>query len=174
MNKTVLILDDDFDFRRQLALSLKKRSYNCLQAESYASLQDVLQEYDFTHAIIDLKIEENHSGIDCLKLIKEKKPDVECVMLSGFGTISKTVEAVNAGASNFLTKPVSINEILNALSLQADHTAKDDFPSLSQVEWEHINNVLDQFSGNISQAAKALKMHRRTLQRKLLKPPRIN
>ena len=172
---TILIVDDDNVLRTQLVRGFERRNYNVLSAGSYLEALEVVQDSTPDKAILDLKMP-GQSGLDTLKSLRQKFPTLEAVILTGYGSISTAVDAMRLGAVNYLPKPADIDDILAAFekaenppleSVQQDYEA----PSLARAEWEHINRVLNDVGGNISEAARRLGMHRRSLQRKLQKYP---
>jgi two-component system response regulator RegA len=123
--------------------------------------------------VIDLKIDQE-SGLHFLPVLQRYSPHTKALILTGYSSISTTVEAMKLGCVNYLCKPVNTDDILQALEhhqASPDVPIAEDPPSVSRLEWEHIQRVLTQHDGNISATAKALGMHRRTLQRKLQKRP---
>jgi two-component system response regulator RegA len=128
-----------------------------------------------THIVLDMKLAE-HNGLSLIKPLRQLLPQVHMVLLTGFASIATAVEAIRLGADNYLAKPVDTQTLLNALSVSAETTTTyDDIEEQplnpKRVEWEHIQQVLANNNGNVSETARQLGMHRRTLQRKLLKKP---
>jgi two-component system response regulator RegA len=124
------------------------------------------------YGVVDLRLGEE-SGLYAIKLLLEKNPNIKIVMLTAYASIATTVEAMKLGAINYLTKPASVQEIIDKLLQSPDDNALiEETPlSVKRLEWEHLQKVLLEHDGNISAAARALNMHRRTLQRKLQKRP---
>ena len=173
MSHSILILDDDITFADTLARSFSRRGFQCLVAYSVAQATAQLAKYQPNYAVIDLKIDQE-SGLQFLPLLKAQSPNTKALILTGYSSISTTVEAIKLGCVNYLCKPVNTEEILQALEhsqASADVPLPEAPPSVNRLEWEHIQRVLSQHQGNISATAKALGMHRRTLQRKLQKRP---
>ncbi|RZA00280.1 MAG: response regulator, partial [Moraxellaceae bacterium] len=135
-----------------------------------------MQENNYMKAIIDLKIAQD-SGLILIKTLKSMNANIEIIMLTGYSSITTAVESIKLGALNYFCKPVEVDEILQAFSQDIRHqdiTLPDNRPSLERMEWEHIQKTLQENEGNISATARILGMHRRTLQRKLLKRPVSN
>jgi len=173
MTKSILILDDDTTFSETLGRSFTRRGFTSYVAQTIAQAETVLTETKPDYAVIDLKIEQE-SGLRFLAILSQRSPTTKSVILTGYSSISTTVEAMKLGCVNYLCKPLNTDEILNALediSASPDVPIVDTPPSVNRLEWEHIQRVLTQHEGNISATAKALDMHRRTLQRKLQKKP---
>ena len=173
--KTILLVDDEEHFRDRLARALTRREYEVLQAANYDEGLRIIKERKPELAVFDLRMP-GPSGLDLVKAAMEVHPSLNIVVLTGYGSIATATEAIRLGATNYLAKPADTDEILAAFSLDQEEAAIPppadiETPSLGRVEWEHINRVLTDCGGNISAAAKRLNIHRRTLQRKLLKFP---
>lgn len=167
--RKLLICDDDDAFRERLSKSFNARGVDTCLASSATEAIEVLQDYSADTAILDLKMP-GESGLSLLKALKQKYPALRVLILTGYGSISTAIEAVKSGAHNYLTKPSSIQSIIAALCDKPEQASvKIPTPSLEEVEKEYVNRVLNENEGNISRAAKALGMHRRSLQRKLLR-----
>jgi len=166
-NKKLLIVEDDKRLKEALSLEFAEKGYTVFTAESKTTIPDEIYNY----AIVDLRLN-GTSGLDVLEYIKENSQECNIVVLTGYGSISSTVEAMKLGAINYLTKPADIDKIEKALlgeSLEAENSEKP--ISLSRQEHEYIEYVLNQNGGNITKTAKALGLHRQSLQRKLKKRP---
>jgi len=173
MTKSILILDDDITFSETLGRSFKKRGLTTFVTQTFSDAAAILDQYAPDYAVIDLKINQE-SGLHFLSILAQKSPTTKSVILTGYSSISTTVEAMKLGCVNYLCKPLNTDQILHALTYtQATPNAviEDLPPSVNRLEWEHIQRVLNLQDGNISATAKALGMHRRTLQRKLQKKP---
>jgi len=170
--ETVLLVDDDEIFVNVMARALKKRGFIVTTAAGVDEAEALLDQHAFDKALIDLKME-GRSGLALIQSLKQRQPDCCAVMLTGYSSITTAVEAIRLGAHNYLCKPASLKDVLEAFDKQdsTDITIPDNPPSVERVEWEHIQKVLAENNGNISATARALGMHRRTLQRKLLKKP---
>lgn len=168
-----LIVDDDLAFAIMLERALKRRQHSCAIALDAAQALQLAERYKIERAIIDLKLGKD-SGLQLIREMKIKIPDLQIVMLTGYSSISTAVDAVKSGAINYLCKPADANEILSAFGEDYSPDAHEiNYTPLSveRLEWEHIQKVLQENNGNISATARALGMHRRTLQRKLQKRP---
>ncbi len=172
---TLLIVDDDDVLRSQLVRGFQRRNFNVLSAASHNEALEVVKTQAPDRAVLDLKMP-GESGLETLEALKVQFPELEAVILTGYGSISTTVNAMRLGAVNYLPKPADIDDILAAFekaqkppldSVNQEYEA----PSLARAEWEHINRVLSDVGGNVSEAARRLGMHRRSLQRKLQKYP---
>jgi two-component system, response regulator RegA len=182
--RTVLVVDDDTLLRNALARGLRGRGFEVATASSYDQALAVAQRAQPDMAILDLRIGD-HSGVEVLRALRQIVPSVQAVLMSGYGSIATAVEAMRAGAMNFLPKPATVDEILAALrdelpamgsggagSAMAAHVGPAwQAPSVARTEWEHITRVVSECRGNISEAARRMGMHRRSLQRKLAKQP---
>lgn len=166
MDKTILLVDDDEIFRSRMARALKNRNLNILEASQIEESIQLAKSHDIDWAVIDLRLEQE-SGLDLIAEINKLKPEIKLLMLTGYGSISTAVEAVQMGAINYLSKPVDADELINAFEGKTPTELDSKAPSLAQVEWEHIQRVLSDHDGNISKASSALGIHRRSLQRKL-------
>lgn len=168
---SILLVDDDEVLRERLATAIRARGYEVRTAGSTdEALREVAKESP-EMAVLDLKMP-GGSGLDLLKELRRADPHTRVLMLTGYGSIATAVEAVREGAVGYLPKPADADEILAALA--GTHTAKTpgmETPSLARAEWEHIQRVLTDCGGNISEAARRLGIHRRSLQRKLHKYP---
>ena len=171
--KSILVLDDDQVFAETLSRSFKRKGYESYVALNINDAHHLASTHQPDFAIIDLKIDQE-SGLHFLPLLSNASPLTKALVLTGYSSISTTVEAMKLGCVNYLCKPVNTNEILHALIDEKSNpeiALPEAPPSVNRLEWEHIQRVLTQHDGNISSTAKALGMHRRTLQRKLQKRP---
>lgn len=167
-----LVVDDDAVFVEILVRALCRRGIDVHAAVDGNSARQLLLTQDISRVILDLKLE-NESGLQLLVALLEMQPSLEVVILTGYSSISTAVEAIKLGATQYLCKPASLDEILQAFDSDqsAEAAIEADPPSVSRLEWEHIQKVLLEHGGNVSATARALGMHRRTLQRKLSKRP---
>jgi two-component system response regulator RegA len=169
---SILLVDDDEVLRERLAQAIRARGYEVRTAGSAEeALREVARESP-EMAVLDLKMP-GMSGLDLLKELRQQDPSTRVLMLTGYGSIATAVQAVREGAVGYLPKPADADEILAALAGK-DTTAPakpGETPSLARAEWEHIQRVLTDCGGNISEAARRLGIHRRSLQRKLHKYP---
>lgn len=170
--ENVLLVDDDEVFVSVMARALKKRGFSVNTAASVDEAERLLDSHRFDRALVDLKMD-GRSGLALIQTLQQRQPKCRAVMLTGYSSITTAVEAIRLGAHNYLCKPASIKDVLDAFDegASADIQIPDNPPSVERVEWEHIQKVLAENDSNISATARALGMHRRTLQRKLLKRP---
>ena len=169
-----LVVDDDVTFCSVLERALKRRQLTVATAHDGESALRSAADCQPTHAIVDLKLGQD-SGMHLIKPLLMLNPEMQILMLTGYGSIPTAVEAVKTGAVNYLAKPVDVETILACFGSN-DMSKQEAKPvatrmSLKRLEWEHIQRVLEEHNGNISAAARSLNMHRRTLQRKLQKRP---
>lgn len=169
---TYLVIDDDAVFAETLARSLRRRGHAAEIATSADIALAACAHLQPARIILDLKLAET-SGLQLLPELIAREPNAEVVILTGYSSIATAVSAIKLGAVHYLAKPASLDEILAAFApdTPAPMPAPDALPSLNRVEWEHIQRALDEHDGNIAATARALGMHRRTLQRKLGKRP---
>ncbi len=169
----LLIVDDDEAFRAVLARAMGRRGLTVRQAADAEQAWRLAQAQPPQAAVIDLRMP-GESGLVLIERLKKLVPDMHIVLLTGYASIATAVEAIKLGATHYLVKPAETDEILAALQRdQGDagiEPAETPLP-VKRLEWEHIQRVLAEHDGNISSTARALKMHRRTLQRKLAKKP---
>lgn len=173
MTKTsvrTLLVDDDQTFCRVLGAALRRRGHEVVIAHNIQDGLDEAEAWQPHRAVVDLRMP-GENGLDLVRSLKQSNPDLKILVLTGYGSIATAVEAVKRGAIQYLTKPVSADELLRAFDEESgEPSAPADEPqalSLDVVEWEHIQRVLAECEGNVSAAARRLNMHRRTLQRKL-------
>ncbi len=171
---TLLLVDDDDVFRRVLARALERRGYAVSVAASVdAALVSALEQPP-EYAVVDLKMP-GSSGLVLIEKLIELDPNTRVVMLTGYASIATAIEAIKLGALHYLAKPCDADQVVAALNKSSagdSATPVAGSPlSVDRLEWEHIQRVLAEQQGNISATARALKMHRRTLQRKLGKRP---
>jgi len=171
---TLLLVDDDAVLCQVLARALGRRGFQVQTAASVEECQARIEaglEPDF--AVLDLNLA-GSSGLRLIEWLQRANPACEILVLTGYASISTAVDAIKLGARQYLAKPVDVEAIVKAL-LDDQNPDLDNAPeetySVSRLEWEHIQRVMADHSGNISATARALKMHRRTLQRKLAKRP---
>ena len=172
-SNAVLIIDDDEVFRRSLCRALSSRGWEAHAAESVEPALALAREHAPELAIVDLRLA-GQSGLDAVKALRENDSTIRILMLTGYGSIATALEAVRCGADHYLSKPVDVDQILaayEAVRAESSVVPPATVPSLARVEWEHIQRVLTDCGGNVSQASKLLGLHRRSLQRKLTKYP---
>jgi len=173
---SLLIVDDDNIFRKRLLLAIEDRGYRVSGAASVDEAIRLIDDQPPDRVVVDLRMP-GDSGLELVRKVKQRRPEIEFVVLTGYGSIPTTKEAIRLGAKDYLTKPADADQILAAFG-EATYNPADDpageehqAPSLARVEWEHIQRVLADCDGNISKAARVLGIHRRSLQRKLQKHP---
>ena len=170
-DKTLFIIEDDKPFRERLTTSFQRKDFTVTAAASKKEALDVLAGNNFNYAIVDLRLGDG-SGLDVIKVIKEQNPECRTVMLTSYGNIATAVSSVKLGADDYLTKPANIDDIEKSL-MSASATSLPPPPenpmSADRIRWEHIQRVFTQCNRNVSETARRLKMHRRTLQRILNK-----
>ena len=170
-DRSLLILDDDEPFRRRLARAMEKRGFDpVILAESVAEGLAAIRPNTPAYAVIDLRLEDGN-GLDVVEAIREARPDARVVVLTGYGAIATAVAAVKIGATDYLSKPADADDVEAALlARSADKPAPPENPmSADRVRWEHIQRVFELCDRNVSETARRLNMHRRTLQRILAK-----
>lgn len=169
-DKSLMLLDDDEPFLRRLARAMEKRGFVTEMAGSVAAGRAIATARPPAYAVIDLRLEDGN-GLDVVELLREKRPDAKIVVLTGYGAIATAVAAVKIGATDYLSKPADANDILGALLTKTDELPPppDNPMSADRVRWEHIQRVYELCDRNVSETARRLSMHRRTLQRILAK-----
>lgn len=171
--RCLLILEDDTAFRERLARAMRERGFRVLEAGNLPQLRSFFSATEkITHAVVDLRLGRDN-GINAIAPLMEHNPACRIVVLSGFGSIASTVEAMRLGAADVLTKPTDARLIARALlgGEASDFDLQHEPPSLARVEWEHMQRILAECEGNVSRAARVLGIDRRSLQRKLQKFP---
>ena len=170
MKKNLIIIDDDVPFRDRLSYSMEKKGFVVETFSSAKEAKDCLMEKNFTHAIIDMSLEDG-SGLEIIQFIKKISPETQSLLLTGYGNIATAVAAIKSGAIDYLPKPADIEQIYGALILSKDMLPPppDNPMTADRVRWEHIQRVFIQCKRNVSETARRLRMHRRTLQRILNK-----
>ena len=168
--KTLLIVDDDRPCRERLARAMQARGFEVLMAETVREGITIARERPPAYAVVDLKLDDGN-GLDVVETLHEVRPNTRVVVLTGFGNIATAVAAVKFGAIDYLPKPADADDIMSALL--AAPGAKPNPPenpmSADRVRWEHIQRVYELCGHNVSETARRLNMHRRTLQRILAK-----
>ena len=169
---TLLLVDDDEVLRERLGRALRERGFEVTTAESGEAAIAVARRDAPEFAVVDLRMP-GISGIDVLDALRAIDPATRVLMLTGYGSIATAVEATRRGAVGYLPKPADADEILAAFAGHGGGAAGApiETPSLARTEWEHIQRVLADCGGNVSEAARRLGIHRRSLQRKLQKYP---
>ncbi|WP_103334974.1 ActR/PrrA/RegA family redox response regulator transcription factor [Pseudotabrizicola formosa] len=169
-DRTLLLVDDDEPFVKRLARAMERRGFIPETAESVAAGKAIAQSRPPAYAVVDLRLEDGN-GLDVVEALRERRPDCRIVVLTGYGAIATAVAAVKVGATDYLSKPADANDVTNALlSKGASMPAPPENPmSADRVRWEHIQRVYEMCDRNVSETARRLSMHRRTLQRILAK-----
>ena len=169
-NKSLLIVDDDNPFRERLARAMEKKGFEVTQAEGVKKgIASVIQNKP-AFAVVDLRLEDGN-GLEVVKQIQTSNSTSRIVMLTGYGNISTAVAAIKEGAIDYLAKPADADDVEKALLADPDKKAQppENPMSADRVKWEHIHRVFELCNRNVSETARRLKMHRRTLQRILSK-----
>ena len=179
--KSILLVDDSFVLRDRLAMAFEERGFRVLIAGTCNEAVEVFRADPTDLAVVDLRMP-GRTGLTVIADLKAIRPDVQVLILSGFGSIATAIDSIRLGAVNFLPKPADADDILNAFKRGGsevqvvENDEQISAPTLAQAEWEHIHRILADCSNNISEAARRLGIHRRSLQRKLRKrapePPR--
>lgn len=174
--RSILVVDDDDTFRTRLVRALAGRGFDARGEGSATKAIEQARHDSPELAVVDLRMPDGF-GLDVVKALKEIDATTKVLVLTGYGSIATAVEAIRLGATDYLTKPADVDQIVAAIGAREDPGAAaamkepNEVPSLARVEWEHIQRVLADCSGNVSQAARLLNIHRRSLQRKLGKYP---
>jgi two-component system response regulator RegA len=170
--QTWLLIDDDDAFLQVLQRSLSRQGIDAQLAHSHQEAKAALADTLVSRCVLDLNLA-GESGLQLLPELLDMHPDLEILVLTGYGSIATAVEAMRRGAVNYLCKPVTVNQLLAGFEpIDAPPDLRSEPPSVEEMEWEHIQRVLNENDGNVSATARALNMHRRTLQRKLQKHSR--
>lgn len=177
MTRSILIVDDDAVFASTLALSFQRKGIQACVALNKEQALAAVGQQQFTDITLDLNLGEQ-SGLQLIAQLRSFQAQANLLVLTGYASIATTVQAIKLGADNYLAKPADSAAVLRALDDDATAvTSNEEEPSdfqpmsVSRLEWEHIQRVLNEHDGNVSATARALNMHRRTLQRKLAKKP---
>ena len=169
-DKSLLIVDDDNPFRDRLARAMEKKGFSVSQAEGVKKGIDLIKSKKPAFAVVDLRLGDGN-GLEVVKELQSVNPDCKIIMLTGYGNIPTAVAAIKQGAIDYLAKPADADDVEKALL--ADPTKKAQPPenpmSADRIKWEHIHRVFELCNRNVSETARRLKMHRRTLQRILSK-----
>ena len=167
---SLLLVDDDESFLRRLARAMEKRGFEVKTAESVAAGLSIAKSNPPAYAVVDLRLEDGN-GLTVVEALRESRPDAKIVVLTGYGAIATAVAAVKIGATDYLSKPADANDVTAALLEQRDTLPPppENPMSADRVRWEHIQRVYEQCDRNVSETARRLNMHRRTLQRILAK-----
>ncbi len=169
-DRSLLLLDDDEPFLKRLARAMEKRGFAVETASSVAEGRAIAGARPPAFAVVDLRLEDGN-GLDVVEALRARRPDCRIVVLTGYGAIATAVAAVKIGATDYLSKPADANDITNALLARGSELPPppENPMSADRVRWEHIQRVYELCDRNVSETARRLNMHRRTLQRILAK-----
>lgn len=167
---SILLVDDDEAFLRRLAKAMEKRGFEVEMAGSVAAGKAAVNASPPAYAVVDLRLEDGN-GLEVVENLRARRPDARIVVLTGYGAIATAVAAVKIGATDYLSKPADATDVTNALLAKADvlPPPPENPMSADRVRWEHIQRVFELCDRNVSETARRLSMHRRTLQRILAK-----
>ncbi|WOI53328.1 ActR/PrrA/RegA family redox response regulator transcription factor [Parvularcula sp. LCG005] len=167
---TCLIVDDDLPFRTRLGRAMEKRGFTPMLAESVAEATQIIRQSPPAFAVVDLRLDDG-DGIEIVNKLHEQRSDARAVILTGYGNITTAVAAVKAGAIDYLAKPADADDVEKALRAPSGEMPEppENPMSADRVRWEHIQRVYELCNHNVSETARRLGMHRRTLQRILAK-----
>ncbi|MBO0347199.1 ActR/PrrA/RegA family redox response regulator transcription factor [Roseibium limicola] len=169
-DKSLLIVDDDKAFQQRLARAMEKRGFTVETADGLGEATAKVRIQAPAFAIVDMRLEDGN-GLDVIEVIHQQRPDSRAIILTGYGNIATAVTAVKMGAVDYLAKPADPDDIVAALARQPEDKAPppENPMSADRVRWEHIQRVYELCDRNVSETARRLNMHRRTLQRILAK-----
>ena len=169
-DRSLLVLDDDAPLRTRLGRALEQRGFEIVLVGSVAEALAAVKSSPPAYAVLDMRLEDG-TGLKVVEAVREARPDAKVVMLTGYGNIATAVAAVKSGAIDYLSKPADADDVARALLARKDETpAPPENPmSADRVRWEHIQRVYELCGHNVSETARRLNMHRRTLQRILAK-----
>jgi two-component system response regulator RegA len=169
-DRTLMVVDDDAPLRNRLARALQSRGFEVVTAESVAEGLQIARTSPPAFAVVDMRLGDG-SGLQVVEELHVRRPDMRVVMLTGYGNIATAVAAVKAGAVDYLSKPADADDVMKALLATEDTLPEppDNPMSADRVRWEHIQRVYELCNHNVSETARRLNMHRRTLQRILAK-----
>ncbi|MGJ8611309.1 MAG: ActR/PrrA/RegA family redox response regulator transcription factor [Octadecabacter sp.] len=167
---SLLLVDDDEPFLRRLAKAMEKRGFSVEMAGSVAAGKAIATARPPAYAVVDLRLEDG-TGLDVVEVLRERRPESRIVVLTGYGAIATAVAAVKIGATDYLSKPADATDVMNALLARDGEVPPppENPMSADRVRWEHIQRVYELCDRNVSETARRLNMHRRTLQRILAK-----
>lgn len=170
IDRTLLLVDDDGPFVNRLSRAMEKRGFLTRTADSVAAGRAAVLANPPAYAVVDLRLGDGN-GLDVVEILRDRRPDCRIVVLTGYGAIATAVAAVKIGAVDYLAKPADADDIVSALLSKGDllPPPAENPMSADRVRWEHIQRVYEQCDRNISETARRLSMHRRTLQRILAK-----
>lgn len=167
---SLMILDDDGPFRTRLGRAMEQRGFTVDAVETVAEARSIVRNKPPAFAVLDMRLEDGN-GLDVIDMLHESRPDSKMVMLTGYGNLATAVSAVKRGAVDYLAKPADADDVCKALLAQRDAAPEppENPMSADRVRWEHIQRVYELCGKNVSETARRLNMHRRTLQRILAK-----
>jgi two-component system response regulator RegA len=170
VDRSLLVMDDDAPLRNRLARALESRGFEVKTAAGVEEALAITRTQPPAFAVLDLRLEDG-SGLTVVEELHMRRPEARVVMLTGYGNIANAVAAVKAGAIDYLSKPADADDVVKALLAQSDHLPDPPANPMSadRVRWEHIQRVFELCGHNVSETARRLNMHRRTLQRILAK-----
>lgn len=168
--RDLLLLDDDTAFRQRLALTLERRGFAVRSAASLQEARRLLSDFRPGYAVLDMRLEDGN-GLEFVAELRQLVPDVRAIILTGYGNLATAVASIKTGAIDYLAKPADPDAIVRALLEEGGSIPEvpDEPMSADRVRWEHIQRIYEQCGRNVSETARQLKMHRRTLQRILAK-----
>ena len=168
--RSLLIVEDDKSFLQRLARAMESRGFEVTTAESVAEGLTQLETASPAFAVVDMRLDDGN-GLDVISALKRRRPDARAIILTGYGNIATAVNAVKLGAVDYLSKPVDADDVVAALlALEGRKAEPPEHPmSADRVRWEHIQRIYELCGRNVSETARRLNMHRRTLQRILAK-----
>ena len=168
--QVLLIVDDDKAFLQRLARAMEKRGFVTETAESVAEARAKVEASEPDFAVVDMRLEDGN-GLDVIEILRSRRPEARAIILTGYGNIATAVTAVKLGAIDYLSKPADADEIYAALTQKKHERAlpPENPMSADRVRWEHIQRIYELCGRNVSETARQLNMHRRTLQRILAK-----
>ena len=168
--RSLLIVDDDKAFVQRLARAMEMRGFQVTTAEAVSESLQQLERAAPAFAVVDMRLGDG-SGLDVVSALKERRPDARAIILTGYGNIATAVNAIKIGAVDYLAKPADADDVVSALlALEGKKAAPPEHPmSADRVRWEHIQRIYELCGRNVSETARRLNMHRRTLQRILAK-----
>jgi len=170
--RKLLLVEDDASFAKTLRRSFERRGYSVINASSLETMTVLLEDHSPDYAVVDLKLEGDASGLACVQALHKHDPEMLIVVLTGYASIATAVEAVKLGACHYLAKPSNTDDIeaaFNRAEGNVELEIRGRATSIKTLEWERIHEVLAETDFNISETARRLGMHRRTLARKLAK-----
>jgi two-component system response regulator RegA len=168
-DRSLLVLDDDAPLRTRLGRALEQRGFEPTLVGSVNEALSAVKAKPPAYAVLDMRLEDG-SGLKVVEAVREARPDAKIIMLTGYGNIATAVQAVKAGAVDYLSKPADADDVVRALLAKGGSAPPPENPmSADRVRWEHIQRVYELCNHNVSETARRLNMHRRTLQRILAK-----